>query len=94
MELSKCIVLDLPVCLDLVLQGNYLVCSLVGFPQRKEPDCPNRDQERLDDKEGGQQFGAQRWTQFKADEAVLHRRPVSTCSRYCSERALSQKRGR
>ena len=39
-----------------------------------------------------QQFGAQRGARLEADEAVLHRRAVSTCSRYCSERALTKKR--
>jgi hypothetical protein len=59
-ELSKRIVLHLPVCLDLVLQGKYLVCLLVGFAQRKKSNYPNRDQEHLDYEEGHQQFGAQR----------------------------------
>jgi hypothetical protein len=59
-ELSKRIVLHLPVCLDFVLQGNYLVCLLAGFSQRKKPDHPDRDQEHLDGEEGHQQFGAQR----------------------------------
>ena len=44
--------LYLPICIDLVLQGNYLVRVLVGFAQRKEPDYPNREQEHLDDEEG------------------------------------------
>jgi hypothetical protein len=51
-------VLHLPVCLDLVLQGNYLVSVPVGFSQGKEPDYSNRDQERLDDQKGGQQLCA------------------------------------
>jgi hypothetical protein len=46
------------------------------------------------DEEGGQQFGAQRRAQYDANEAVLHRRAASICSRACSERALSHKRGR